>query len=449
MIGLSALYTAAGLAKELSDDAVQNIKNNPDKTFFPFFGSGENIFNSGITIDRVFFTIPGLDFKIYWYGFLIAVGLILALVYGYKRMPSSGLNPDKISDAIIGGLVGAIFGARLYYVAFNDVGIGFKDFFNTRQGGLAIYGGLIGALLVGGAIVIIHKQNIWATFDVAAPCFLIGQCIGRWGNFFNQEAFGTNTTLPWGMMSSRTINYLASVSDDYAIRTGEMLDCNLPVHPCFLYESLWCLIGFILLHLYFKHRKFDGEVFLCYIGWYGLGRFFIEGIRTDSLYLGNIRVSQLVAGTCVLASVILIIVFRGMTKRSGDSKLYFETEASQVGLAAYNCDMEYQRERKELKKKISSAKSEGKDFSALQKEYDEKYGEQGRKAHAEKIEQLLKESKEYFSSDKHKPESSENTQDEDYKPIIEDDGGNNLSDFDNLDAANDINDSDKMSDGED
>ncbi len=384
-------------AEEVSKETIATIKDNPNKTYFPFFGDSDNILNSGITIDRVCFTIPGVNFKVYWYGFLIAIGIVLALFYGYRKMVPTGLNPDKMSDAIIGGLIGAIFGARLYYVVFNDTGVGFKDFFDTRSGGLAIYGGLIGAVLVGGIIIKMHKQSLLAMLDICGPCFLIGQCIGRWGNFFNQEAFGTNTTLPWGMMSQTTISYLVNVSDDYFLKTGDKLNCYLPVHPCFLYESLWCLLGFVLLHLYFKHRKFDGEVFLLYIGWYGLGRFFIEGLRTDSLYLGNIRVSQLVAGTCVLASIVLIIIFRGMAKRAGDSKLYCQTEASKVQLAAYRLDIERTAEKKALKKSISKAKSEGKDFSQLQKEYDEKYGEEGNKAHLEKLKELKEAEKKYFA----------------------------------------------------
>lgn len=409
------------LAKELSEETIKTIKDNPDKTFFPFFGNSDNIFKSGITIDRVFFTIPGINFKVYWYGFLIAVGILLALFYGYRKMPKIGLNPDKMSDAIIGGLIGAIFGARLYYVVFNDVGVGFKDFFNTRSGGLAIYGGLIGAILVGGIIVKAHKQSLMTTLDICGPCFLIGQCIGRWGNFFNQEAFGTNTTLPWGMMSQTTISYIAGVSDDYAIRTGDMLNCYLPVHPCFLYESLWCLIGFVILHIYFDHRKFDGEVFLFYIGWYGLGRFFIEGLRTDSLYLGNIRVSQLVAGTCVLASIILVIVFRGMVKRSGESKLYYQTESSAVQLAAYNLDIERAEEKRSLKKQISKAKSEGKDIFALQAEYDSKFGEEGVKEYRRKLEELKEAEKKFFADKKSSAsEISDKEADEEYNNILSD-----------------------------
>ena len=299
------------LSDAVNNDAIrQKLIDNKDKVYFPNFGSGDNILKEGITINRVMFKIPGTNIEIYWYGFLIALGILFAMIYGFRKMKSVGIDPDRATDAVIGGIIGAIFGARAYYIIFY-ADMSFKDFFDIRDGGLAIYGGVIGAILVGGIIAKLRKLKLTALLDVVAPCFLIGQCIGRWGNFFNQEAFGTNTKLPWGMLSYRTANFIAEndLTD---------LDQFSAVHPCFLYESLWCLIGFVLLHLYMKHRKFDGEVFLMYLGWYGLGRFFIEGLRTDSLYLGKIRVSQLVAGTCVLVSVILIIVFRNMIKRNGN-----------------------------------------------------------------------------------------------------------------------------------
>ena len=139
------------------------------------------------------------------------------------------------------------------------------------------------------------------------------------------------------MISNTTMEYISNHYDEL----GGKVSALDPIHPCFLYESIWCLIGFIILHFYLKHRKFDGEVFLMYTGWYGLGRFFIEGLRTDSLYLGNIRVSQLVAGTCVLASLVLIIVFRGITKRNSDYKLFVDTELSKAQLEQYNSCLLY------------------------------------------------------------------------------------------------------------
>ena len=166
------------------------------------------------------------------------------------------------------------------------------------------------------------------------------------------------------MMSNRTIEYLAT---NYDSIEGKV-DNFLPVHPCFLYESLWCILGFTLLHFYLKHRKFDGEVFLMYIGWYGLGRFFIEGLRTDSLYFGQIRVSQLVAGTCVLAAILLIIVFRSMVKRNAEYELFCDTELSKEQLAEYNAYEEIKAKKKEIKEKINAAKAKGESTAELEKQ---------------------------------------------------------------------------------
>ena len=360
--------------------------------------------------------MPGTNFKIYWYGFLITIGILLAMIYGFRRMKTVGIDPDRATDSVIGGLIGAIFGARFYYIIFNTEGMKFSEFFDIRDGGLAIYGGLIGAIIVGGIIAKVRKLKLTALLDVVAPCFLIGQCIGRWGNFFNQEAFGANTKLPWGMISNTTMEYISNHYDEL----GGKVSALDPIHPCFLYESIWCLIGFIILHFYLKHRKFDGEVFLMYIGWYGLGRFFIEGLRTDSLYLGNIRVSQLVAGTCVLASLVLIIVFRGITKRNSDYKLFVDTELSKAQLEQYNSYNDMQKEKKELKHKIKEAKDKGESFIELQKEYDEKFGKQAQK---DKLKEAEKKDKE-----------SHTKAEEEYKSIL---------DEDSEDADNEVKDTDE------
>lgn len=355
-------------ASDVSEGVRETIIDNPDKVYFPNFGSGDNILKNGFSLDRVMFKIPGTDFNIYWYGFLIALGILLAMIYGFRKMKSFGIDSDRATDAVIGGLVGAILGARLYYILFNSE-MSISDFFDFRQGGLAIYGGIIGALLVGGIIAKLRKLKLTALLDVVAPCFLIGQAVGRWGNFFNQEAFGTNTDLPWGMMSYKTMNFIAENDN-----LGGTLSVYAPVHPCFLYESLWCILGFVLIHLYMKHRKFDGELFLMYIGWYGLGRFFIESIRTDSLYLANIKVSQLLAALCFVASIVLIIVFRGIFRRRGDYKFFYETEISKRQLAKANRYSEIQKDKKDLKKKIKDAKSKGESFAEFEREYNEKYG---------------------------------------------------------------------------
>ncbi|ADU23671.1 MULTISPECIES: prolipoprotein diacylglyceryl transferase [Ruminococcus] len=381
----------------------EKLSKNPDKVYFPNFGNTDNILREGISIDRVAFTIPGLNFTVYWYGLLIGIGILLAMIYGFRKMRPCGIDPDRATDGVIGGVIGALIGLRLYYVIFNTEGITLKDFFNIRDGGLGIYGGLIGAILVGGSIIKIKKIRLSAMLDVTAPCFLIGQCIGRWGNFFNQECFGVNTDKPWGMLSWSTARFL---SDHYDTLTDT--DAFAPVHPCFLYESLWCLAGFIILHLYFKHRKFDGEIFLMYTGWYGLGRFFIEGLRTDSLYLGHIRVSQLVAGTCVVASIVLWIVFRSITKRSGNYKFFYETEVSKAQLAEYAGYEDMQKEKKELKKKIAEAKHKGESFAELEKEYNKKFGKEAIKAQKEALKAAV---------EKDKTE----VPDEGYKSILDDD----------------------------
>lgn len=381
------------LATDLDTGVISKIRSNPEKVYFPNFGSGDNIFSEGITIDRVMFTIPGINFKVYWYGFLIAVGILLAMVYGFKRMKDVGVDPDRATDGVIAGFFGAILGARLYYILFNsDMSI--TQFFNIRDGGLAIYGGIIGAIVVGGIVVKIRKIKLTALLDVVGPCFLIGQAIGRWGNFFNQEAFGSNTDLPWGMMSSRTINYIAEHYDDL----GGEVSSYAPVHPCFLYESLWCIAAFVFLHFYLRHRKFDGEVFLMYIGIYGLGRFFIEGTRTDSLYLMNIKVSQLVAGACVLTSIILIIIFRNMVKRNDDYKLYVDTRLSKAQMEEYNSYAEVQKAKKELKAKIKAAKAAGEDTAELEMEFDEKFGKNAKKPSDEVKEEEPSEKSEDYKS---------------------------------------------------
>ena len=406
------------LATDLDSGVISKIRSNPDKVYFPNFGSGDNILSEGFTIDRVMFTIPGINFKVYWYGFLIAVGILLAMVYGFKRMKEVGVDPDRATDGVIAGFFGAIFGARLYYILFNS-DMSLTQFFNIRDGGLAIYGGIIGAIVVGGIVVKIRKVKLTALLDVVGPCFLIGQAIGRWGNFFNQEAFGSNTDLPWGMMSSKTINYIAEHYDDL----GGEVSSYAPVHPCFLYESLWCIAAFVFLHFYLKHRKFDGEVFLMYIGIYGLGRFFIEGTRTDSLYLMNIKVSQLVAGACVLASVVLIIIFRNMVKRNDDYKLYVDTKLSKAQLEEYETYAEVQKAKKELKSKIKAAKAAGESTAELEKEYEEKFGKNAQKPSdnvteddssdkAEQYKSILADDADEESDDKDEEEKTENDDEE-------------------------------------
>ena len=266
-------------------------------------------FGQEFSIDRVAFSIG--SFAVYWYGILIAVGFLGALIYAYRRAPDFKISLDPMVDVVLVGAIGAVVCARLYYVAmqwsqFADDPLKILD---LRTGGLAIYGGVIGAFLFGGLMCRVKKIKVFAMFDLAGIGFLLGQAVGRWGNFVNQEAFGVNTTMPWGMFSEGTYaELLASKSQLAAI--GVTVDPSLPVHPCFLYESIWCLAGFVLLHFYSKHRRFDGEIALAYIAYYGLGRFFIEGLRTDSLMIGPIRASQLLALLCFVGGGIALFALR-------------------------------------------------------------------------------------------------------------------------------------------
>lgn len=295
------------------------------------------------------FTLFGFDVK--WYGLIIAIGMLLAVIYCFRRMKDFGLDGDKVIDCVMVGLVGAIVCARLYYVIFNiDQYKDIKSVFSIRNGGLAIYGGLIGAILFGGLMAKKRKVKLLPLLDIASMGFLIGQGIGRWGNFFNHEAFGSNTSLPWGMSSGRIQNYILNHADEIYNRSGIVVDPYVAVHPCFLYESLWCLLGVLLLHLYYKKRKYDGEILLMYSCWYGFERMFVEGLRTDSLYIGGVRVSQVLAAVIFAVSLILLIAMRIRIKKKGAPVLYVNTEESKEMLRRAEEEYKAEEERRKAKK---------------------------------------------------------------------------------------------------
>ena len=257
------------------------------------------------------FELGGMEFSIKLYGLLIAIGYLLALMVATRLATKKGLDVDALYDAIIFGTVGGIIGARAYYVAFNwdYYSANPSHIMNISEGGLAIYGGIIGALLVGFITCKIRGFSVLDTFDLAAVGFLIGQGVGRWGNFTNQEAFGTNTDLPWGMTSDKVSEYIIRNQDFFAEK-GYAMDPYTAVHPTFLYESIWCIIGAVILYFMFdKFRKFKGQVILSYGVWYGTGRVIIEGFRTDSLYIGDttIRVSQALSAALVVVCAALLI----------------------------------------------------------------------------------------------------------------------------------------------
>lgn len=265
------------------------------------------------TVNSVAFTIGGIE--IYWYGVLIASGLFLAVLFAFSQARRFGVDSDRMIDVVLIGVVCAIVCGRLYFVIFSDQQYNtFFDVIDIRSGGIAIYGGIIGAFI--GAFIGCkwRKVALLPLFDLTGMGFLIGQSIGRWGNFTNQEAFGSNTARPWGMISPSTTAYLEHNQTLLASR-GIEVDPYMPVHPTFFYESVWCALGFLLLFLYRKHRKFNGEIFLFYLIWYGAGRFVIEGFRTDSLMIDGLglRVSQLVGILSVILGLAVWIVCRVKT----------------------------------------------------------------------------------------------------------------------------------------
>ncbi|MEA4966292.1 MAG: prolipoprotein diacylglyceryl transferase [Oscillospiraceae bacterium] len=251
---------------------------------------------------------------IFWYGIIIACGFVAAYLYMNARAPRFGLTQDNLLDMVLWAVPFGIIGARIYYCVF------YWDLYRADpisclyiwEGGLAIYGAVIGGVIGVALCGKIRKLPIPVLLDLASFGVLIGQIFGRWGNFFNQEAHGGETTsfLRMGLLDS-----------DGVVRY---------YHPTFLYESVWNLVGLIGLHLISKKRKFDGQMFLLYLFWYGLGRVWIEGMRTDSLYLFStgIRVSQLLAAICVVAAGGLVAYVLLVRKPSGE-KLYVNRLAAE------------------------------------------------------------------------------------------------------------------------
>ena len=251
------------------------------------------------------------SFSIYYYGVIIALGMVLAVVYATRRSKEFGIKEDDLLDAVLWVTPFAIVCARAYYCAFSweNYAANPISVFNIREGGLAIYGGVLGAAVGVAVFCKVKKIRLTSLLDLAAMGFLIGQSIGRWGNFFNREAFGAETAsfLRMGLQNSYTgqVTYY---------------------HPTFFFESAWIAVGFLRLHKWSKKRQYDGQVALGYAAWYGLGRTFIEGLRTDSLYLGPFRVSQLLAAiSCVAALAVLVYQ---MKKEHDPAKLYVNVVAA-------------------------------------------------------------------------------------------------------------------------
>ncbi len=277
------------------------------------------------------------DFCIYFYGIIIACGLLLGVAYGIKNARRVDIEPDTVYDLVIWAVICAVIGARAYYCIFNWGAYASDPMrvFSIRDGGLAFYGGVLGAIFALWLRCRMKGWSIYPALDIMSFGLLIGQSIGRWGNFFNREAYGYETDVfcRMGLTIGETTTY---------------------VHPTFLYESIWNAAGFIILHITSrKKREYKGQFFLMYVFWYGLGRAMIEGLRSDSLWLipDVIRVSQLLAGiTCVIALVLLILNHRrvaaGLTPvfgRSLDAEkiddIMEETEAPAEAESEENSDI--------------------------------------------------------------------------------------------------------------
>lgn len=292
-------------------------------------GSGDIAFpNLGIYLTDLPKNFTVFGFTIAFYGIIIAVGMLAGVFLAANVAKKSGQNPDDYWDFFLWGALFSIAGARAYYVIFewDYYKANPGKIFNLREGGLAIYGAVIAAFATMLIYSKVKKKNFFLMGDTAVPGLALGQCIGRWGNFFNREVFGRYTDnvlamrLPLDAVRDRDVTEELRAT----IGAGENF---VQVHPTFLYESLWNLGVMILCLLYRKHKKFDGEVVLLYLAGYGLGRAWIEGIRTDQLFIHGttVPVSQVVAIVCVVAAVAVDIIVRiAMSKRSKeDSK---ETE---------------------------------------------------------------------------------------------------------------------------
>lgn len=269
---------------------------------FPGLGIGE------FKVNNVAFSVFGLD--IAWYGIIITAGMIAAFLYAsWRAVKFEGQKFVDMLDYAIYCIIFGVIGARAYYIIMDDSHYTIKQMFALRDGGLAIYGGIIAGALTALVVTKIKKLKFSKIADAIAPGVILAQSIGRWGNFMNGEAYGSFTDLPWRM--------------GFTLPYG-----TIYVHPTFLYESLWNLLGFVLINIYYKKKKFNGEIALMCMTWYGLGRMFIEGLRTDSLYIGSIRVSQLVAFLSFISGLIIIISLRSYVKKHSDSRLSITVGAS-------------------------------------------------------------------------------------------------------------------------
>ena len=267
---------------------------------FPGLGIGE------FSVDRVAFELFGKP--IYWYGVIIMLGIVAAFIHAIIRSKREGFTTDDVLDMGIFTVLFGVLGARLYYVVTTLDTHEYKNFIDVIavwEGGLAIYGGIIAGCTALVLTAVYKKINPLKVMDAVGPGVMLAQAIGRWGNFMNGEAFGYEVA-----EGSLLYPFRMGLISDYT-NTGSTMHFY---HPTFLYESLWNIAGFVFICLIYRKKKFNGQMALTYFAWYGFGRFFIEGLRTDSLYVGPFRISQVVGLVCFVAGITLMVVGSVLTR---------------------------------------------------------------------------------------------------------------------------------------
>ena len=283
-----------------------------------------------IELSRVAFRVFGVP--IYWYGIIISLAFVACVLWAMRDSKRFGYEQDTVIDLVLVAIPVCIVCARLFFVVFSwDM---FKDnlleIFNVRHGGLAIWGGIIGAVISGTIIVKWKKIQTLKFFDFAIVYVPLGQAIGRWGNFFNQEAFGTNTTLPWGMTSPEVKQYLTNNLDSLYAQ-NVIVYPDIPVHPTFLYESIWNLALFGFLYFMRGKKKFDGQVFCLYFIGYGIARAFIETLRTDVLMIGSLRIAIVMSILGIIAFTIFMFVLRNRALNNDvDAEVVGESKYAEI-----------------------------------------------------------------------------------------------------------------------
>ena len=347
---------------------------------FPGLGIGE------FEINRVAFSVFGVD--IYWYALLITFGIAMAVLYTKYRSEREWVSTDNLLDIALATVILGVIGARLYYVLTSlDSGnyTTLKDWINIRNGGLGIYGGIIGG--VAGMVImsLIRKANVFSVLDSAAPGVMIAQAIGRWGNFCNGEAFGSpivNGQITYAFLgpektypvSESNILYKLRMAVESGATHGDGYVGMVEVQPTFLYESMWNLLGFVLINIFYKKKKFNGQIALMYFAWYGFGRMFIEGLRTDSLFIPGtgIRISQMLGLVLLIASVAVIAV--GLV-------LAYKKKLAAVFTPNYVPDIkQFRQEQKQIEAERVAAKRAarmGKTQDAEQEQNESEDGEDG------------------------------------------------------------------------